>query len=81
MKRNRTPRAAWALTGIDHRNLFEYSRPCATCGAPFSIFVTRRIAIGEASTHNFALVNCTLHRLRRGKKKFLYPWQIAVDTP
>lgn len=43
-------------------NLTPFTRPCAVCGEPFSIFVTPKIAIGNADTNNFGLRNCEKHR-------------------
>lgn len=66
-------RSAWTrvaegskyLRGRDYSHLIEFRRPCSTCGEPFSIFVTRRIADGEADTNSFGLVNCEAHRRTR----------------
>jgi len=44
------------------KNLVEFLRQCATCGAPFSILVTKRIADGEADSNSFGLKNCEEHR-------------------
>lgn len=69
-------RASWELGATDHRNLVEFSRPCATCGVVFSIFVTQRIASGMADTNNFGLRNCEKHRrscVQNNSKKF--PWE------
>jgi hypothetical protein len=69
-------RSAWTrvaegpkyLRGRDYLHLIEFRRPCSTCGEPFSIFVTRRIADGEADTNSFGLVNCDAHRRTRKDK-------------
>lgn len=45
-----------------YKRLTEFSRPCATCKAPFSIYVTERIAEGLADSNNFGLKNCEAHR-------------------
>lgn len=45
-----------------YKHLVEFSRPCATCKQPFSIFVTDKIAEGLADSNNFGLKNCELHR-------------------
>lgn len=42
--------------------LTEFSRPCATCKKPFSIYVTEKIAEGLADSNNFGLKNCEEHR-------------------
>lgn len=54
------------LKGRSYKNLVEFRRPCKTCGTPFSIFVTPRIAEGIADTNSFALRNCDLHRRGSG---------------
>lgn len=48
-------------------NLVEFSRSCATCGKPFSIHVTAKIANGGADSNSFGLKNCLEHR-RGGPK-------------
>ena len=45
-----------------YKRLTEFSRPCATCKQPFSIFVTEKIAEGLADSNNFGLRNCEVHR-------------------
>ena len=45
-----------------YKRLTEFSRPCATCKHPFSIFVTEKIAEGLADSNNFGLRNCEIHR-------------------
>lgn len=45
-----------------YKNLVEFSRPCATCEKPFSIFVTKKIADGHADSNSFGLKNCPDHR-------------------
>ena len=45
-----------------YKRLAEFSRPCATCKQPFSIFVTEKIADGLADSNNFGLRNCEIHR-------------------
>ena len=49
--------------------LVEFDRPCKACGKLFSIFVTMRIASGEADTNNFGLANCQRHRRKNNLKK------------
>jgi len=49
-----------------YRNLTEFTRTCQTCGKPFSIHVTPKIAAGEADSNNFGLKNCEEHRGRKG---------------
>lgn len=66
-------RSAWTrvaegpkyLRGRDYSHLIEFRRPCSTCGEPFSIYVTRRIADGGADTNSFGLINCDAHRRAR----------------
>jgi hypothetical protein len=63
-------RSAWTkagsgpqtINGKSYKNLVEFKRPCATCGEPFSIFVTNRIASGHADSNSFGLKNCEQHR-------------------
>lgn len=50
-----------------YSNLVEFSRKCASCGGPFSIFVTNKIAEGHADSNSFGLKNCEMHR-RSGPK-------------
>lgn len=50
------------IRGKKYKNLIEFTRPCQACNKPFSIFVTQRIADGEADTNNFGLRNCEEHR-------------------
>lgn len=45
-----------------YKNLVEFKRPCAMCGEPFAIYVTRKIANGEADSNSFGLKNCEQHR-------------------
>lgn len=45
-----------------YKNLTEFWRPCAACDKPFSIFVTKKIASGEADSNSFGLKNCPEHR-------------------
>jgi hypothetical protein len=45
-----------------YRGLTEFTRPCATCGEPFAIHVTAKIAAGEADSNSFGLKNCEQHR-------------------
>ncbi len=45
--------------------LVEFSRPCATCGQKFSVFVTEKIADGHADSNSFGLKNCEDHRRNR----------------
>lgn len=46
----------------EYKNLTEFSRKCVTCDAPFSIYVTSKIAAGHADSNSFGLKNCELHR-------------------
>jgi hypothetical protein len=48
-----------------YNNLTEFTRPCLTCGQPFSIHVTGKIAAGEADSNSFGLKNCEEHRRAR----------------
>lgn len=57
-------RTEWTR-GADTKKVVEFSRPCVTCGKPFSIFVSKRIASGDADSNSFGLKNCEAHR--RGK--------------
>ena len=50
------------LKGKTYANLVEFTRPCATCSKPFSIFVTAKIANGHADSNSFGLKNCEEHR-------------------
>lgn len=50
------------IKGRTYKNLTEFSRPCAACAKPFSIFVTSRIASGFADSNSFGLKNCPEHR-------------------
>lgn len=45
-----------------YRNLVLFTRPCATCGAKFGIYVTQAVAEGHKSNNNFGLKNCEVHR-------------------
>lgn len=45
-----------------YKHLTQFTRACATCGQPFSIFVTPRVANGQADSNNFGLRNCEKHR-------------------
>lgn len=45
-----------------YKNLVEFTRQCATCEQPFSIFVTEKIANGHADSNSFGLKNCPEHR-------------------
>lgn len=45
-----------------YKYLVSFSRPCAHCGEPFVIRVTKRIADGEADSNSFGLRNCEKHR-------------------
>lgn len=49
----------------EYKNLIDFSRPCAACGEPFSIYVTAKIANGHADSNSFALKNCPQHRRNR----------------
>lgn len=49
-----------------YKNLAEFSRPCGKCGEEFSIFVTPKIADGEADSNSFGLKNCAKHRRNGG---------------
>ena len=58
-------RTEWTRGDGGAKNTVEFSRPCVTCGKPFSIFVSKRIASGDADSNSFGLKNCEEHR--RGK--------------
>jgi hypothetical protein len=45
-----------------YKRLTEFSRKCAACEQPFSIYVTEKIAEGLADSNNFGLKNCETHR-------------------
>lgn len=49
------------------KNLVEFTRPCVSCGKPFAILVTEKIADGHADSNSFGLKNCEEHR--RGSPK------------
>jgi len=53
---------AVVIKGKKYPNLVPFTRACATCGGKFSIFVTEKIADGEADTNSFGLKNCEDHR-------------------
>jgi hypothetical protein len=53
------------IKGREYKNLIEFKRPCASCGEPFSIYVTSKIANGHADSNSFALKNCEKHRRNR----------------
>jgi hypothetical protein len=57
------------IQGRNYAHLIEFRRPCKTCGEPFSIFVTPRIADEEADSNSFGLKNCELHRRGRASSK------------
>lgn len=73
-------RTGWARTGVTkpygrgRKQQIEFSRYCAKCGVPFSIFVTERIASGEAGTNSFGLRTCTEHRRGKNNSEKL-PWE------
>lgn len=50
------------IKGREYKNLVEFSRKCQTCEAPFSIYVTSKIAAGHADSNSFGLKNCPDHR-------------------
>lgn len=50
------------IKGKSYKSLTEFTRQCATCDQPFSIFVTAKIAAGHADSNSFGLKNCDLHR-------------------
>lgn len=50
------------IKGKTYKNLIEFTRACATCTQPFSIFVTEKIASGQADSNSFGLKNCEAHR-------------------
>jgi hypothetical protein len=66
-------RSAWTrgaagpvtLRGKKYSNLVQYTRPCKTCGAQFSIYVTKRIDAGHADSNSFGYANCEQHRRGR----------------
>lgn len=45
-----------------YKNLTEFTRRCATCDKPFAIYVTSKIAAGQADSNSFGLKNCEEHR-------------------
>ena len=45
-----------------YKNLTQFTRKCAACSQPFSIYVTPKIAEGLADSNNFGLKNCETHR-------------------
>jgi len=63
-------RDGWARTadgpkvvkGKTYKNLVEYTRLCSVCSESFSIFVTKKIALGHADSNSFGLRNCEKHR-------------------
>lgn len=58
----RGPAGPKEIKGRIYKKLIEFSRPCASCGQPFSIFVTEKIAAGHADSNSFGLRNCERHR-------------------
>lgn len=58
----RGPTGPVKIKGKSYPKLVEFSRPCMTCGKPFSIFVTEKIADGHADSNSFGLKNCEDHR-------------------
>jgi hypothetical protein len=67
-------RTGWTRGAADlgrKKNLVEFSRPCATCGKPFSILVTKKIASGKADSNSFGLKNCEEHRRGTAPKRDL----------
>lgn len=58
----RGPPGPKTIKGREYKNLTEFSRRCATCEAPFSIYVTDKIAAGHADSNSFGLKNCPEHR-------------------
>jgi len=48
--------------GRKYRNLVLFTRPCATCGERFGIYVSQAVADGHKSNNNFGLKNCEAHR-------------------
>jgi hypothetical protein len=50
------------IKGKTYRNLVEFTRACSVCDAPFSIFVTSKIADAKADSNSFGLRNCESHR-------------------
>lgn len=50
------------IRGKTYTNLTEFTRTCAACNKPFSIFVTSKIANGHADSNSFGLKNCEEHR-------------------
>ena len=58
----RASTGAQTIKGKAYRKLVEFTRPCATCEKPFSIFVTEKIANGHADSNSFGLKNCEVHR-------------------
>jgi hypothetical protein len=56
---------AVVIKGKRYPKLVPFTRPCATCGQNFSIFVTEKIADGHADSNSFGLKNCEDHRRNR----------------
>lgn len=50
------------INGHTYKNLTRFTRLCAVCGEPFSIFVTAKIAAGQADSNSFGLTTCEKHR-------------------
>lgn len=50
------------INGHTYKNLTRYTRRCVSCGEPFSIFVTAKIAAGHADSNSFGLTTCEKHR-------------------
>jgi hypothetical protein len=53
------------IKGKKYRNLTEFYRPCQSCGKPFSVFVTQKVADGHADSNSFGLKNCEEHRRQK----------------
>ena len=60
------------------KELFEFARPCATCGKSFSVFVNQKIADGEADSNSFGLKNCEEHRRNNRPAKRDWEAELAV---
>lgn len=62
------------VRGRKYRDLVQFTRKCKSCGKPFSIYVTPRIASGDADSNQFGMANCEEHRGGRNS-----PGQAEID--
>ena len=60
--RTKWTRGSTGPTTNSGKNLVQFSRPCAACNQPFSVYVTEKIASGKADSNAFGLRNCLAHR-------------------